>query len=104
MERVLRVTEALEHFDELIREVAESKEAIIVEDDGTPQVVILSVTEYERLRMNHSGNWLEHVDKVREQIGQELGGRTLPQPEEIIREMREERDAQILDNLRPHIT
>ncbi len=48
-----------------------------------------------------SDDWLKKVREVREQIRQELGGRILPPPEDIIREMRDERDAQLLDALRP---
>lgn len=101
MERVMTVTEMLADFDALIQAVADGQEAIIVEDDGKPQVAILSIAEYERLRPTQLANSLERIDKLRAQIQLELGDRTLPPPEDIIREMREERDAQILDNLRP---
>lgn len=100
MEKKLSATEARIHFGELMRHVVEHDQPIIVERGGKPEVVVISFTEYERLRTNRAEDWLERVDKVREQIRHELGGRMLPPPEEIIREMREERDAQLLDNLR----
>lgn len=103
MERVMTVTEVLDNFDMLIRAIAKGQEAIIVEGDGRPQVAILSIAEYEQLRPTRSDNWLERADKSREQIQLELGDRILLPPEDIIREMREERDAQILDNLRPFL-
>jgi prevent-host-death family protein len=100
MENVISATEARIHFGELMRRVVERDESVIVERGGKPEVVIISIAEYERLRATGPDNWLERVDKVRERIRQELGGRILPSPEEVIREMREERDAQLLDNLR----
>jgi prevent-host-death family protein len=100
MEKVISATEARVHFGELMRRVTEHNEPVIVERGGKPEVVVISFAEYERLCANHADNWLERVDKVREQIRRELGGRTLPPPEDVIREMREERDAQLLDNLR----
>jgi prevent-host-death family protein len=100
MEKVISATQARIHFGELMRTVVEHNEPIIVERAGKPEVVVLSVSEYKRLRKSDSEDWLAQVDKVRARIQQELGDRTLPPPEEVIREMREERDAQLLDNLR----
>src|SRR5690242_16881171 len=100
MEHTISATEARIHFGELMRHVVEHDEPVIVERAGKPEVVVLSVAEYERLRRQKAGNWLEAVDRVRERVLQELGDRELPPPAEIIREMREERDAQLLDSLR----
>jgi hypothetical protein len=47
-----------------------------------------------------SDDWWQKVEEVREEVRAELAGRSLPPPEEIIREMREERDEQILESLR----
>ncbi len=41
-------------------------------------------------------DWKELVRQAREQIRAELGERQLPPPEEMIRQLREERDAQLL--------
>ena len=46
-------------------------------------------------------DWMERVDQARERARRELGDRRPPPSEEIIRQMREERDAQILDWLSP---
>ncbi len=99
MERVISATQARIHFGELMRTVVEQNESIIVERAGKPEVVVLSVSEYKRLRKSDSEDWLARVDKVRARIQQELGDRTLTPSEDVIREMREERDAQLLDNL-----
>jgi len=50
MKRVVSATEARVHFGELLRHVVESREAVIVERDGKPQVVILDLEQYEQLK------------------------------------------------------
>lgn len=98
MERMVNATEARIHFGELMRRVVERQEPVIVERGGKPYVVMLSIGEYERLLRAQQGqqSWKELVHQAREQIRAELGKRELPPPEEIIRQMREERDAQLL--------
>ncbi len=98
MERTVSATEARIHFGELMRQVVQSHEPIIIERSGEPHVVVLSVAEYERLlrAQRQRENWRELVDQAREQIRTELGDRKLPPPEEILRQIREERDAQLL--------
>jgi prevent-host-death family protein len=98
MERTMPATEARIHFGEVLREVAEEGYRIIVERSGEPQVVILSVAEYERLRAGQgTTRWKELVREARARIKDDLGGRELTAPEEIIRRMREERDEQLVD-------
>lgn len=98
MERTVSATEARIHFGELMRRVVEQQETVIVERGGKPQVVVLSVVEYERLAAERQepGDWLALIDQVRSQIKAELGDRRVPPSEEIIRQGREERDAQLL--------
>ncbi len=98
MERMVSATEARARFGELMQQVAESEETVIVERGGKPYVVMLSIIEYERLlaAQQERENWKELVQQAREQIRAELGERELPPSEEIIRQMREERDAQLL--------
>lgn len=98
MRRVVNATDARIHFGELMRRVVEDQESVIVERGGKPQVVMLSVAEYERLLAGHQEqeDWKELVRRAREQIRAELGERELTPPEEIVRQMREERDAQLL--------
>ena len=54
--------------------------------------------EYDRLltRQQEQDDWRQLVRQAREQIQAELGGRELPPPEDVIRQMREERDARLL--------
>lgn len=62
---------------------------------GEPQVIAQSPQKFAG-----STDWRQKMEEVREEVKAELAGRSLPPPEEIIREMREERDEQILASLR----
>lgn len=99
MERVVSATEARIRFGELMRRVVENRETAIVEHGGRPYVVVLSVEEYNRLREGQAkATWeetLEQIRQVRARLHARRGGEPLPPPEEVIREMREERDAQL---------
>lgn len=99
MEKVVSATEARIHFGQMMRRVTEEKQAIIVERSGQPQIVMISVEAYERLLAasltRHT--WWDQLHQVRERIAADLAGRTLPPVDETIRQMREERDAELLD-------
>lgn len=103
MRQVVSAAEARAHLDALLRQAAEGGMPVVVERDGGPAAVLLALAEYERLlagRGEQPGqqgeeDWLARADRIREEIMARLGGRKLPPPEDIIREMREERDAQI---------
>ena len=99
MERIVSATEARVHFGEMIQRVVDNKEIIIVERSGEPQIVLLSLGQYQRLKDAEQAqvDWRERVDKALEQIAQDLNGAELIPPEEIIRRMREDRDAQLMD-------
>jgi prevent-host-death family protein len=101
MERVVSATQARIHFGEVMRRVVEDGTPVVVERGGKPQVVLLSVEEYERLRAGQAerSDWRELVRRSREQIREALAGRPLPPPEDVIREGREERDEQLLGHL-----
>jgi prevent-host-death family protein len=94
--RVVSATEARIHFGELMRQAVENHETIIVERGGKSHVVIMSVEEYERLLSGQrQSDWKELVRGARAQIQADLGGRRLPPPEEILEQVREERDEQL---------
>ena len=102
MERIVSATEARIRFGELMRWVVENREPVIVERGGKPYVVVLSVEEYNKLRATHSREtWrdtLKEVLRLGAQIKARRKGRPLtPPPDEIIRELREERDTQLTD-------
>ncbi len=90
-------TQARVHFGDLLRRVVEEQTPVVVERGAKPQVVVLSIEEYERLRHGRSErrNWRELLRRTHEQILAEGGGRLTPPSEEVIRQMREERDAQL---------
>jgi len=98
MGRVVSATEARIRFGEVMREAVESGEPVIVERDGIPHVVLLSMAEYDRLlrAQQCQEDWRTLVDQARAQVQADLGGRELPPPEEILRQVREERDAQLM--------
>src|SRR5262245_4332821 len=98
MNRVVSATEARVHFGELLRRVVEDEEPVIVERGGKPQAVVLSLASYERLLAGDTleqEDWWTALERVRNLIQAELGDRELPPVEDVIREMREERDAQL---------
>jgi prevent-host-death family protein len=99
MERVIGATEARVHFGELMRQVTEREQAVVVERDGKPQVVVLSVAAYERLRAAAAGTaWedvLERAAEVSAQIAARRGGLPLPPADEMLREAREARREQL---------
>ena len=99
MQRVVSATQARIRFGEIMRQVVERREPVVVERGGKPYVVVLSVEEYERLRAAEAQtSWQETLNEVLQlnaRIRARRGGRPLTPPEEIIREMREERDAEL---------
>jgi prevent-host-death family protein len=97
MDVVVSATEARIHFGEIMRRVVETGTPITIERDGKPQVVIVSKAAYDDMRNGHDKpDWRALLDKAHAQIRADLNGRTLPPPEDIIRDMREERDAQLM--------
>lgn len=100
MERVISATQARIHFGELLRQVAETREPVIVERDGRPQVAVIAIEEYERLKAQSTqDNWqltLENIHRLAAEIMERRGGVPLPPADELIRQGREERDEQLM--------
>ena len=99
MERMMSATDVRIRFGEVMRWVVERRKPIIVERGGKPHVVVLPVEEYERLRagQRERDDWRDLVRRARAQIQTDLGERELLPPEEIVRQMREERSAELVD-------
>jgi prevent-host-death family protein len=100
-ERTISATEARVHFGELMRDVVTQHQTVVVERGGKPQIVLLSVEEYARLKANAGADvsWEEMVDDVRARIAAEAGDVTLPPAVEVVRQGREARGDE-LANLR----
>jgi len=97
MARRVSATQARIRFGELMRRAVEDKEAIIVERGGKPYVVLVSVEEYNRLKRGQAASgWEELLGEIR-RVRAPLVGRPLPPPEEVIRELREERGERLTD-------
>ena len=99
MESIVTATEARVRFGDMIRRVVEEEEAIIVQRGGKPQLVMLSLAQYERLKQGHTSDWQEALARTRAvaaKIWARRGDVPLnPTPDAIIRQMREERDEQV---------
>ena len=97
MQRTMSATEARIHFGELMRHVVEQQEPVIVEHSGKPHVVVISLDKYKQLLAAYEKreDWRELVHQAREQVRADLGGRDLTPPEDVLREMRKERDEQL---------
>ena len=102
MNRTMNATEARVHFGELLRQVTKRRTSIVIERAGRPQVIVLPVAEYERLRAGQpqQEDWRTLVAETHALVRAEVGDGPPLQVDEIIREMREERDAQLRSNLR----
>lgn len=97
MGEVVSATEARVHFGELMRRAVQTGEPIIVERGGKPLVVVLHVDEYQRLlKRQPQVDWKDLVRRARALVQADLGGRALPPAEEIVDQLREERDEQLL--------
>ncbi|HXF69256.1 MAG TPA: type II toxin-antitoxin system Phd/YefM family antitoxin [Thermoflexus sp.] len=99
MPRVVSATQARIRLGELMRWAVETHEPITVERDGRPYVVILSVEAYRQLAETQAHpNWQEVLNQIREfraYLRAWRGGKPLTPPEEVLRQLREERDAQL---------
>ncbi len=102
--RTISATEARVHFGELMRSVVEDEQPVIVERAGKPEVVVMAVSEYQRMQeTNEEDDWritLRRAREVGEKIRERRAQYPLPPPEEVIRQMREERSEHFLDLLR----
>ena len=99
MNRTVSATEARIHFGEIMRRARTAP--VIVERDGRPDVVIISKQAYDQMvSAAPKPDWWSMVEELHAKLRVELAGCTLPDPAEMIRQGREERDEQLLNSLR----
>jgi prevent-host-death family protein len=91
MNKTISATEARIRFGELIQEA--QKGPVTVEREGKPVVIVISKHHYDQLvDKTQMTSWQDRLDELHQFLQAELGGRELPEPAEILREMRKERD------------
>lgn len=74
---------------------------VIVERSGKAEVVVLSKKAYDQLiAAQVHANVQKRIEDLHKKIRIELAGKSLPDPAELIRQGREERDEQINNGLR----
>jgi prevent-host-death family protein len=99
MNQTVSATDARVRFGEIMRRAKSGP--VIVERDGKPEVVVISKQAYDQMvAAAPKPDWWNMVEELHAKLRVELAGRTLPDPAEIIRQGREERDEQLLNSLR----
>jgi prevent-host-death family protein len=98
----MTATDARVHFGELLRAVNETNEPMTIEKNGEPVAVVLSPTQYHRLKSQQKSGWWQLVQEPRRAFAPLRERGELPDPAELINEEREKRDQQLVENLLPH--
>ena len=99
-ERYLPATEAKVHFGELARDVEDTGEAVLVERNGRPVVVILSIDEYRRLQRKPATQDWRTALQASQAAFRPFKERGVPlDAAELIREGHEERDERVSGGL-----
>ena len=98
MLKTISATKARINFGDVMKQAKIAP--VLVERGGKAEVVILSKKAYDQLVAKREKTDLKkRLEDLHAQIRSELAGKTLPDPADIIRQGREERDEQLLDNL-----
>ena len=93
MDKTISATQARTHFGEVMQETKYGP--VIVERDGKPQVVVVSMKAYETLVKGASlGRWQELVREARQMVQAALGKTSLPSPDEMVHQAYKKLDAQ----------
>ncbi len=100
----ITATEARVRFGTLLRRVAEGGETIIVERGGQPQVVVLSVADYERLVGRRASDARRRAFEEAVRGGERIRAAwpdDAPDPVDVIREGRQLRTQEVEASLDP---
>lgn len=99
MLKTISATKARINFGEVMKQAKMGP--VIVERAGKPEVVVLSKKAYDQLVAAKSGtDWRKLLEEAHKSIRAEIGNRALPDPAEMLRLAREQRDEQLLNSLR----
>lgn len=98
--RTITATEARVHFGEVLRKANECNEPIFIEKAGKHVAVLLSPPEYQRLKSGVEQDWMERVRKAQQLFENPHRPGFEADAAEMIRADRDERDAQLDEDLR----
>ena len=99
MLKTISATKARINFGDVMKQAKIAP--VIVERGGKAEVVILSKKAYDQLIATRKKTDLQkRLEELHARIRSELAGKTLPDPADIIRQGREERDEQLRNSLR----
>jgi prevent-host-death family protein len=91
MVRVVLAPDVVERFDEVADAVRDTNEPVIVERDGTPQLVLLSPDEFERLRRQDAERAWAVIERVQERNAERDPDAVLADVTAVVEEIRQER-------------
>ena len=98
MLKTISATKARINFGDVMKQAKIAP--VIVERGGKAEVVVLSKKAYDQLIAAKDKNDLKkRIEELHTKIRAELAGRTLPDPAEVIRQGRKERDEQLRNSL-----
>lgn len=99
MMKTVSATEARVHVGEITRRVEERGEAVVVERDGREVVAIVPIDEYRRFEASRTSDkdWWEMMHETHIRILEEIGDREFTPADDLLHQLREERDAEFLD-------
>lgn len=99
MLKTISATKARINFGDVMKQAKIGP--VIVERGGKAEIVVLSKKAYDQLiAANQRKDWRRLLEEAHKSIRAEIGDRQLPDPAEMLRLAREERDEQLLNSLR----
>jgi prevent-host-death family protein len=99
MLKTISATQARINFGDVMKQARIAP--VIVERGGRAEVVVLSKKAYDQLVSGQANAALQkRIEDLQGKIRAELAGKNLPDPADLIRQGREERDEQIGNSLR----
>ena len=99
MLKTISATKARINFGDVMKQAKIAP--VIVERGGKAEVVVISKKAYDQLVATKSQTDIQkRIEILHTQIRKELAGKALPDPADVIRQGRKERDEQLHNSLR----